>query len=222
MPWPEGRPMSLCTDSAKALGAAVAPDTCPAWGGTPCSQLPVWPWGLLAESRSCSPHGPEAEGTRQCRHCPGSARRAMARRAVARWQEALSVELGPASTGMSGLLLENRAPLHPVMAMQGLQILCLLQRTKTRGTMRSWCCPSAWTARRVCSWGRECWWKPHGAGGVGSDGAWLWLCPQQGSVLAHSGCWRGVAKHFLSSTVPVLPGGDNVVRPAGSQLEGMG
>lgn len=39
--------------------------------------------------------------------------------------------------GMSGLLLKNRAPLHPVMAMQGLQILCLLQGTKTQGTMRS-------------------------------------------------------------------------------------
>ncbi|XP_032910148.1 uncharacterized protein LOC116993538 isoform X2 [Catharus ustulatus] len=48
------------------------------------------------------------------------------------------------------------------------------------------------------------------------------LCPQQGSVLALSGCLRGAAKHFLSSTAPVLLGGDDVVRPTRSQLEGMG
>lgn len=186
MHWPEGRPCPCAPARPKPWMQLWAPDACPASGGTPCSQLPVWPWGLLAESRSCSPQGPGAEGTRQCRHCPGSARRAVARRAVAGWQEGLSVELGPASTGMSGLLLENRAPLHPVMAVQGLQILCLLQRTKPRGTMRSRCCPSAWAARRACSWGRECWWKPPGAGGVGSVRAWLWLC----YVPSRAQCWH--------------------------------
>lgn len=33
--------------------------------------------------------------------------------------------LGPASTGVSGLLLESGAALHPLMGMQGLPALCL-------------------------------------------------------------------------------------------------
>jgi len=37
----------------------------------------------------------------------------------------------------SGSLLENGAPLHPIVALQGLQGLSLLQGTKTQMSMKS-------------------------------------------------------------------------------------
>lgn len=56
--------------------------------------------------------------------------------------------LGPASTGDEWIAAGEQAPLYPVMAVQ---ILCLLQKTKTQGATRCQCCHSAWPAHRACS-----------------------------------------------------------------------
>lgn len=86
---------------------------CPASQGRPCSLSCLFALGGCLQRAGAAPLGAlGAEEIGQCRYCP--------------------------STGVSILLLENWAPLHPVRGMQGLQILSLLQRTKIKGMrMRS-------------------------------------------------------------------------------------
>lgn len=124
---------------------------------------------------------------------------------------------GPASTGDEWIAAGQQGSTLPCHGWAGPSNSLSAEDKDTRGDeglVLSQCL----AARRACS-------RP-GSAGLGERALSGHGCgcavPHKGSVLAYSGCSRGAAKNFLSSMVPVLPEGDKVVRPARSQLEGMG
>lgn len=153
--------------------------------GSPRPRAPPWPRPGCSRGTPCLPGAQGQTLLRACpvprgccreqellpsgpRGCRSTAGRAAACRRVCLWGRAQP------APGMSGLLLENRAPLYPVTAGQGLRILCL-QRTKTRGVMGASAVTVPGSPQRLQQ-ARECW-----AGGAGTVRARLWLrCALQG------------------------------------------
>lgn len=133
---------------------------------------------------------------------PSSARRAVARRAMARGLEGLSVELGPASTGDEWIAAGEQGSAAPCHGCAGASnSLSAVEDKDTRDdeelVLSQGLARALWLGQGVLVEALQGWRSCQCQGTAVAV-----LCPQQGSVLAHSGCLRGAAKHFLSSTAP--------------------